>query len=129
MGCSRAGSGRDFETFHVKFARAGAAPHRSQPHAQMPRHEGVLTGPTAPYSGSWVSFGLFLELEKTTHPNHPPAPPPSAFLHQNRWHLISANVVNHQPLELPHSQRGAHTLYEQVGRGGAGGGYVCLFQL
>ncbi|KAG2446951.1 hypothetical protein HYH02_008105 [Chlamydomonas schloesseri] len=32
----------------------------------------------------------------------------------NRWHLISANVVNHQPLELPHSQRGAHTLYEQM---------------
>eukprot|EP00198_Chlamydomonas_reinhardtii_P010164 XP_001699501.1 predicted protein [Chlamydomonas reinhardtii] len=32
----------------------------------------------------------------------------------NRWHLISANVVNHQPLELPHSQRGAHTLYEQA---------------
>ncbi|KAG2432269.1 hypothetical protein HXX76_009187 [Chlamydomonas incerta] len=32
----------------------------------------------------------------------------------HRWHLISANVVNHQPLELPHSQRGAHTLYEQA---------------
>ncbi|KAG2498632.1 hypothetical protein HYH03_003379 [Edaphochlamys debaryana] len=32
----------------------------------------------------------------------------------HRYHLISANVVNHQPLELPHSQSGAHTTYEQT---------------
>ncbi|GFR45130.1 hypothetical protein Agub_g6510 [Astrephomene gubernaculifera] len=32
----------------------------------------------------------------------------------HRYHLISANVVNHQPLELPHSQSGAHTLYHQT---------------
>ncbi|GIL74373.1 hypothetical protein Vretimale_2088 [Volvox reticuliferus] len=32
----------------------------------------------------------------------------------NRYHLISANVVNHQPLELPHSQSGAHYMYEQT---------------
>ncbi|GLI70423.1 hypothetical protein VaNZ11_015330 [Volvox africanus] len=35
-------------------------------------------------------------------------------LNLNRYHLISANVVNHQPLELPHSQSGAHYTYEQA---------------
>ncbi|KXZ52832.1 hypothetical protein GPECTOR_8g215 [Gonium pectorale] len=32
----------------------------------------------------------------------------------NRYHLISANVINHQPLELPHSQKSAHWTYEQA---------------
>ncbi|GLC35141.1 hypothetical protein PLESTM_000283900 [Pleodorina starrii] len=32
----------------------------------------------------------------------------------HRYHLISANVINHQPLELPHSQAGAHFTFEQT---------------
>ncbi|EFJ46198.1 hypothetical protein VOLCADRAFT_121088 [Volvox carteri f. nagariensis] len=41
----------------------------------------------------------------------------------HRYHLISANVVNHQPLELPHSQSGAHYMYEQTRPAGRLGVY------